>query len=147
MLDSGARSHVVSLAFLQKVRTQQTRTRPDGTRRSGLTMEDLERDPGGLSAGIDQHPRRYYWHRFGILHLGASTPGTMDPETTSPGVTDWKAPTLTVAPLYDEADMLLGSNWFACNVLWVSYSQQRIFIGSAQSDALAKPDQRATSGQ
>lgn len=98
LLDSGARSHIVSTDFAHRV---------------GLTDEQLARDPGGLTAGVDLGERQYHWHRFGQLELG----GTV-----------WTHPVLTVAPVHDQADMLLGSDWFAHHEIWLSYATKQLFF-------------------
>nr|WP_294914866.1 retroviral-like aspartic protease family protein [uncultured Neokomagataea sp.] len=98
LLDSGARSHIISLDFAHKL---------------GLTDNQLAQDPGGIAAGVDLHPHRYYWHHFKQFTLGP---------------TQWDHPTLTIAPLYDNVDMLLGSDWFAQHTVWVSYTHQHVFI-------------------
>lgn len=98
LLDSGARSHIIGLPFAQKL---------------GLTEERLAQDPGGIAAGIDLHPHRYYWHQFKRFTLGP---------------TEWDHPTLTVAPLHDNVDMLLGSDWFAQHMVWLSYTHHHVSI-------------------
>ena len=98
LLDSGARSHIVSTDFAHRI---------------GLTDGQLARDPGGLTAGVDLGERQYHWHRFGQLELG----GTV-----------WTHPVLTVAPVHDQADMLLGSDWFAHHEIWLSYANGQLFF-------------------
>ncbi|MFT8808310.1 retroviral-like aspartic protease family protein [Gluconobacter sp.] len=98
LLDSGARSHIVSTDFAHRI---------------GLTDEQLSLDPGGLTAGVDLGERQYHWHRFGRLELG----GTV-----------WTHPVLTVAPVHDQADMLLGSDWFAHHEIWLSYATEQLFF-------------------
>lgn len=98
LLDSGARSHIVSTDFAYRL---------------GLTDELLALDPGGITAGVDLHERRYHWHRFKRFSMG----GTV-----------WVDPVLTVAPVHDQADMLLGSDWFAKHDIWLSYATSQIFV-------------------
>ncbi|QDH17097.1 retroviral-like aspartic protease family protein [Swingsia samuiensis] len=98
LLDSGARSHIINTAF---------------TYRLGLNDELLALDPGGVSAGVDLHQRRYHWHRFHRFTMG----GTV-----------WLNPVLTVAPVHDQADMLLGSDWFSKHDIWLSYSSGQVFV-------------------
>jgi len=99
LLDSGARSHIVSVAFVHRM---------------GISDADLGRDAGGTTAGVDLRESVYHWHRFGRLQVGD-------------GVRH--GPVLTVAPLGDDADMLLGSDWFARRRVWVSYAADRVFAG------------------
>lgn len=98
LLDSGARSHIVSTDFAYRL---------------GLTDELLALDPGGTTAGVDLHERRYHWHRFKRFSMG----GTV-----------WTNPVLTVAPVHDQTDMLLGSDWFAKHDIWLSYATSQIFV-------------------
>ncbi|GEM16184.1 retroviral-like aspartic protease family protein [Gluconobacter oxydans] len=98
LLDSGARSHIVSTDFAHRL---------------GLTDDQLALDPGGLTAGVDMKEREYHWHHFGRLELG----GTV-----------WTRPVLTVAPVHDQADMLLGSDWFAHHEIWLSYATKQLFF-------------------
>ena len=98
LLDSGARSHIISTDFAYRL---------------GLTDELLALDPGGTTAGVDLHERRYHWHRFKRFSMG----GTI-----------WENPVLTVAPVHDQTDMLLGSDWFAKHDIWLSYSTGQVFI-------------------
>lgn len=98
LLDSGARSHIVSTDFAHRL---------------GLTDDQLALDPGGLTSGVDLGERQYHWHHFMRLELG----GTV-----------WTRPVLTVAPVHDQADMLLGSDWFAHHEIWLSYATEQLFF-------------------
>ncbi|GBR25880.1 retroviral-like aspartic protease family protein [Gluconobacter japonicus] len=98
LLDSGARSHIISTDFAYRL---------------GLTDELLALDPGGTTAGVDLHERRYHWHHFKRFSMG----GTV-----------WENPVLTVAPVHDQTDMLLGSDWFAKHDIWLSYATSQIFV-------------------
>ncbi len=98
LLDSGARSRIVS-------------------RRAALTggvdAATLEAEPGGITSGIDGREVLYHWHRFDTLRVG--------------GETD-RNPVLTVTPLSDPFDMLLGADWFERHRVWVSYATSRLFF-------------------
>ena len=90
LIDSGARSHIISRDFVHKL---------------GITKEELDRDPGGTSAGIGDREHRYHWHRFNRLTLGSQTQ---------------LHPVLTVTSLHEQADMLLGADWLIHHQLWLS---------------------------
>ena len=90
LLDSGARSRIVSPAIAH---------------RAGISQSELERDPGGVTAGVDGHQDIYHWHRFATLQVGQELERNV---------------TLTVAPLRENLEMLLGSDWFASPRVWIS---------------------------
>ncbi|MPV99101.1 retroviral-like aspartic protease family protein [Bombella apis] len=90
LIDSGARSHIISRDFVHRL---------------GITKEQLDRDPGGTSAGIGDREHRYHWHRFNRLTLGGQTQ---------------LHPVLTVTSLHEQADMLLGADWLIHHQLWLS---------------------------
>ncbi|TPW35185.1 hypothetical protein E3203_06905 [Oecophyllibacter saccharovorans] len=105
LLDSGARSHILSRGFAHRL---------------GVSADVLARDPGGVSGGVNTasttneaaDPARalneanvYRWHRFHRLSVAGQT--RLDP-------------VLTVAPLHDQADLLLGADWFATHRVWLS---------------------------
>ncbi len=73
-------------------------------------------EPGGLTSGVDGRESIYHWHRFRTLDIGGER------------VT---APVLTVAPLAEDVDMLLGADWFATHVVWLSYSTGFVFVRRA----------------
>ncbi|MCP1273096.1 retroviral-like aspartic protease family protein [Gluconobacter albidus] len=98
LLDSGARSHIVSTDFAHRL---------------GLTDDQLALDPGGMTSGVDLRERPYHWHHFKRFELGN---------------TFWNHPVLTVAPVHDQADMLLGSDWFAHHEIWLSYASGQLFF-------------------
>ncbi|MDF7678885.1 retroviral-like aspartic protease family protein [Acetobacteraceae bacterium ESL0709] len=98
LLDSGARSHIVSLSFVHKI---------------GLSDEALAQDPGGYSAGIGSRERRYQWHKFQQLRIGHEVTNT---------------PTLTIAPMDSHADMLLGADWFTTHHIWISNADGQIYL-------------------
>lgn len=98
LIDSGARSHVVSTDFAAQL---------------GITQTQLARDPGGSTEGLGLKENRYHWHRFHFVRIGAE---------------DWQNPTLTVAPIHDHADMLLGAEWFQTHRLWLSAATGHVFV-------------------
>ncbi|WP_019091008.1 retroviral-like aspartic protease family protein [Komagataeibacter europaeus] len=98
LLDSGARSRIVS---------------PEVARRAGVSQSQLDRDPGGVTASVDGHKDIYHWHRFDSLQVGHELERNV---------------TLTVAPLREHLEMLLGSDWFATHQVWISYATNQIFI-------------------
>ena len=98
LLDTGARSHVVS---------------DTAALRAGVTQAQLAADPGGITSGVDLREQVYHWHRFASLTVGRDTT---------------RSPVLTVAPLSEPFDMLLGSDWFAGREVWVSYATRQVFF-------------------
>nr|WP_246495099.1 retroviral-like aspartic protease family protein [Ameyamaea chiangmaiensis] len=101
LLDSGARSRVVSEAVARQL---------------GVSADDLARDPGGTTAGVDLHAVLYRWHTFRSLVVGG------EHET---------APVLTVSPLAPDTEMLLGSDWFAQRRVLIAYGESRLFVRRA----------------
>lgn len=98
LFDSGARSCILSL---------------DSALRIGITLDDLKRSPGGISSGVDMQETIYHWHRFKSFRLGNEIQ---------------LMPTLTVAPLHDTVDMLIGSDWFSNHHVWISYQRGKIYF-------------------
>ena len=98
LVDTGARSRILSIA---------------AARRLGVDGDRLGADPGGVNAGIDLRPSEYHWHRFRRLTIGAET--AVDP-------------VLTVAPLAEPVDLLLGADWFAAHQVWISYATGTMFV-------------------
>ncbi|GAJ28706.1 pepsin/retropepsin-like aspartic protease family protein [Acidomonas methanolica] len=98
LVDSGARSHIVSRDFAHRL---------------GVSDAVLARDPGGVTSGVDLHARLYAWHRFGQLRLGNEV---------------WDKPVLTVSMIQDGVDMLLGADWFARRDVWLAYASGRVFV-------------------
>ncbi len=98
LFDTGARSHLLSRASALRL---------------GVTPEALAADPGGITTGVDLREQPYHWHRFASLRIGG--------ETT-------RVPVLTVAPLSEPFDMLLGTDWLAGREVWVSYATRHIFL-------------------
>ncbi|MDI2113717.1 retroviral-like aspartic protease family protein [Commensalibacter nepenthis] len=98
LLDSGARSRIVKFETAIKI---------------GVPYHILTQDPGGIASGVDMRSTRYYWHKFKTFQLG------QDIEHN---------PILTVSPLQDSTNMLIGSDWFASRHVWVSYSRHRLFF-------------------
>jgi predicted aspartyl protease len=98
LLDTGARSHVVSEA---------------AARRIGVAPGALAAEPGGTTSGVDMREEVYHWHRFASLVIGGQTRN---------------APVLTVVPLSGPFDMLLGTDWLRSREIWISYANQRMFL-------------------
>ena len=98
LLDTGARSRVLSRA---------------GALRIGVSPEALAADPGGITSGVDMREQRYSWHRFRSLTIGRDTA---------------RSPILTVAPLYEPFDMLLGTDWLEGREVWISYASRAVFL-------------------
>lgn len=98
LVDSGARSRIVSEAVVARL---------------GVTSTMLEADPGGITSGVDGHRQVYHWHKFRSLKYGLE---------------EEKAPVLTVAPIQDSVDMLLGSDWFAAHKVWISYRTGKLYV-------------------
>ncbi|MCW4579705.1 retroviral-like aspartic protease family protein [Gluconacetobacter entanii] len=105
LLDSGARSRIVS---------------PRLAARLGVPAQRLETDPGGVTSGIDGHEDVYHWHRFDSLQIGHELE---------------RNPVMTVAPLREGLEMLLGSDWFAAHRVWISYATGQAFVRPAASTA------------
>lgn len=76
----------------------------------------LAGEPGGLTSGVEGRESVYHWHRFRSLVIGGER--AVDP-------------VLTVAPLAEDVDMLLGADWFATHVVWLSYSTGFVFVRPA----------------
>lgn len=109
LLDSGARSTIVSGRFARKV---------------GVSAAMLAADKGGVASGVDLNARRYVWHQFRKLEIGGDD---------ADGVALASAnPVLTVSDIHDEADMLLGAEWLTTHDVWLAYRQGRIFVRPAR---------------
>lgn len=104
LLDSGARSRIVA---------------PAAAARVGVSRAALAAEPGGLAARVGGPETEYHWHRFRSLRVGAE-------------ITD--RPVLTVAPIGDGPDMLLGADWFARHHLWISYATNRLYVARGESE-------------
>lgn len=100
LLDTGARSRILSQAAALRI---------------GVSRDTLAADPGGITSGVDMREQVYSWHRFHSLTIGNDTT---------------RSPTLTVAPLYEPFDMLLGTDWLAEREVWISYASQQVFLRS-----------------
>ncbi|WP_018980511.1 retroviral-like aspartic protease family protein [Saccharibacter floricola] len=98
LIDSGSRSTVVSTYFAHQL---------------GITDAQLAHDPGGEIAGLGLKEHSYHWHQFHLLRIGTE---------------DWTTPTLTVAPVHDHADILLGAEWFQTHRLWLSAATGHVFV-------------------
>ncbi|MXV45065.1 hypothetical protein GS501_08435 [Saccharibacter sp. 17.LH.SD] len=101
LIDSGSRSHVISRTFVHML---------------GITDEQLTHDPGGEITGLIGNEHQYRWHRFHHLEIGTES---------------WPAPTLTVATLHEQADMLLGAEWFQTHHIWLSAATGHVFVQGA----------------
>lgn len=98
LVDTGARSRILSV---------------QAAARLGVGADRLGVDPGGITAGVDLHEAEYHWHRFRNLSIGAETQ---------------QHPVLTVAPLAEQVDLLLGADWFATRDVWISYATSQLFV-------------------
>lgn len=103
LLDSGARSRILSRSTAEKL---------------GVKSEALERDPGGSAYGVDGHRAFYHWHRFNSFTVGDETE---------------KNVVLTVAPLSEDVDLLLGADWFVKHEILLSWSSGHLFFRSIES--------------
>lgn len=102
LVDSGARSRIVAQSVVARL---------------GVSEQTLAADPGGLTNGVDGRQQAYHWHQFKTLQYGLE---------------EEKNPVLTVAPLHDVADMLLGSDWFAAHRVWISYQTGKLYVMPAR---------------
>lgn len=98
LVDSGARSCIVSTRAAEGL---------------GVGADQLAADPGGLTTGVDGHQQTYHWHKFSLLQVGQEQE---------------HAPVLTVAPVQDTVDMLLGADWFAAHRVWISYRTHTLYV-------------------
>ncbi len=98
LVDTGARSRILSTT---------------AARRLGVYGDRLGADPGGVNAGVDLHPSEYHWHRFRRLTIGGETVDN---------------PVLTVAPLAETVDLLLGADWFATREVWISFATDVMYV-------------------
>lgn len=103
LVDSGARSRIVAQSVVEH--------------RLGVSAQTLAADPGGVNSGIDGRQQEYHWHQFKSLNYGLE---------------EEKNPVLTVAPLHDVADMLLGSDWFAAHRVWIAYQTGALYVMPAR---------------
>lgn len=101
LLDTGARSELLALS---------------AARRLGVGVPALAGDPGGVTQGVDLRSHLYHWHRFGRLTVGDVI---------------IERPVLTVAPLDEPFDMLLGTSWLRGRRVWLSYATRSLFIARA----------------
>lgn len=98
LVDTGARSRILSTRAAARL---------------GVGADRLGVDPGGITAGVDLHEATYHWHRFARLTIGGER---------------FEHPVLTVAPVAEATDLLLGADWFAGRDVWVSYGVGEIFV-------------------
>ena len=85
-----------------------------------MSADVLAGDPGGINAGVDGHESTYHWHRFASLAVGAER---------------FVRPVLTVAPIAERFDLLLGSDWFSGRDVWISYASGQVFVRGPGSPA------------
>ena len=98
LLDTGARSRIVNDRTVLAL---------------GVSAGQLAADAGGLTSGVDMREQPYHWHRFASLTVAGHTA---------------MHPVLTVAPLTEPFDMLLGTDWLAGQRVWISYLTDRLFL-------------------
>ncbi len=98
LIDSGARSKIIAESTVKKM---------------GIHPDMLATYPGGLASAIGSKDIIYHWYQFHSFEMG--------------GLTEFK-PILTVSPLYDDADMLIGSDWFAAYEIWISYKRGKLYF-------------------
>jgi predicted aspartyl protease len=100
LIDTGARSILLS-----------TRA----ARGLGVPQAQLDADPGGITSGVDLRETMFHWHRFASLRIG---PVMLD------------RPVLTVAPLDEQAELLLGAPFFQARRVLLSAAAARMRLGS-----------------
>lgn len=98
LVDTGARSIVVSNRAARDL---------------GVTQAMLDRDPGGMTGGVDMHDVPFHWHHFATLRIGAAVMRNM---------------ALTVTELRDDADMLLGADFLARQHVWISWANGMMWL-------------------
>ncbi|MBO6038180.1 MAG: retroviral-like aspartic protease family protein [Acetobacter sp.] len=98
LLDTGARARVLAERVALRL---------------GVSAKNLAAEKGGVTQGVDAHKEAYYWHKFHLFQIGQEQD---------------LYPTLTVTPLQDTADMLLGVEWFARHRVWISYQTKMLYI-------------------
>ncbi len=108
LIDTGARSIILDTRAALRI---------------GVSAAALGRDAGGVSGGMDLRPLAYHWHRFRNLTVGQAV---------------LRDPVLTVTPIDEQADMLLGADFFAGRRVWLSYAKQRMFFDVNARDGNAQ---------
>lgn len=98
LVDSGARATIVS---------------DEAAMRLGVSRAALDRDPGGVTGGVDMRDTPFHWHRFRSLRIGSETD---------------RNPTLTVTRLHDQAEALLGTDWLGRHRVWLSPASGRMYV-------------------
>ena len=98
LVDTGARSVIVSTG---------------AAHRAGVSSDMLAADSGGITSGVDMREKPYQWHRFASITIG----GEIE-----------RSPVLTVTPLSESFDMLLGNDWIARHEVWISYATRMLFF-------------------
>ncbi|WP_203414507.1 retroviral-like aspartic protease family protein [Entomobacter blattae] len=109
LLDSGARTLVLSTQAAHRI---------------GISEAALASQPGGTASSVAGQEVVYHWYRFKTFAVGDYRE---------------KTPVITVLPLNDLVDMLLGASWFANKRIWVSYGSGQLFV---QGEAESKKDFR-----
>jgi hypothetical protein len=86
-----------------------------GMARLALGLERLREDPAQVVTGMGPHTVTMWRHRFQSFQVGT---------------TPLSAPTFAVAPiqLNPICDMLLGADWLAGHVVWISYATNQLFV-------------------
>ncbi len=102
LVDTGARSRIVSTSAALAL---------------GVDPEILAADPGGEAGGVGMPDAVYHWHRFRALQIGGEVAAN---------------PVLTVTPFSDGAGLLLGADWFARHLVWISNATDRMFVRPAR---------------
>lgn len=86
-----------------------------GMVRLGLTVAALETDPAQTVSGLG--PRRVVMRRHGFAGLLVGTKTADHPQL-------WVAPT-QLTPI---VDMLLGADWLAGKLVWISFATKQVFV-------------------
>jgi hypothetical protein len=86
-----------------------------GMSRLGLTLAHLENDPRQDVSGLGPHTVVMHRHAFTGLLVGTQT-------TANPIY--WVAP-VRLTPI---VDMLLGADWFAGKLVWISFATKQVFV-------------------
>jgi predicted aspartyl protease len=82
--------------------------------RLGVTQAMLAADPGGITSGVDLRQQQFHWHRFGRLQVGAEV---------------LRDVMLTVAPLEETAELLLGVPFFDARRVELDFRGSAVGVG------------------
>ena len=107
----------VSLRALLDTGASTTLLAAPGMGRLGLAEEALARDPTRALGGLGARAVVAHQHGFGRLRIGGET-------TERPRI--WVAP-VRPTPV---ADMLLGADWLATRLVWISFATKQVFVGA-----------------